>query len=390
MVRQKPAVGNTRTAGREPAHPPCRLRLPDTRTGLLLTVVCFFIAGGCQRQASTKRDVPDRHAQIFDSPAIDAMLAAAPQTLIYLDDVPVPVWTPDMELGRPRDSLVLGGSFMFDIARDSLYFANFRDAVYVSDLGGVLQRQIGRTGKGPGEFDLLSDFGFSGTYFFTGEASRIQVLSSDFAYVATLPPQTSKLIPGTGLAVTESRIYTSCERGHDYRVCPRSAFPPFREEAPFLSSLGISNPSMDGIAFGATPDGKHVLVAFWGLPYLLVFGEDHEHVHTLRLVGDPVEAHADNYTMNQPGVPGTGLRIFILRIHILDNEFVAVPIRDVWHFIRIGSDGTFEHAGAARLMKSGASEAYAIVAMSQARLHDGHLYVYANDVPHLLRFPFPY
>ena len=94
--------------------------------------------------------------------------------------------------------------------------------------------------------------------------------------------------------------------------------------------------------------------------------------------------------MSRPGVPGTGLRIFILRVHVLIDEFLAVPIRDIWHFIRIGANGRFDHVGAARIMESEESDARPVMAMSQALIYGDHMFVYANDVPHLLRYPFPY
>ncbi|MDE2834688.1 MAG: hypothetical protein OXM02_09245 [Bacteroidota bacterium] len=231
---------------------------------------------------------------------------------------------------------------------------------------------------------------YNGTYFIVGDPSRIQVLSQDFEYIASLPPQKSELLPGTGLVATENYIYTSCRRGSEYRVCPRSAEPPLQKEGPFLQSIGITSPPMDGIAFGATPNGSRVVVAFVGLPYPLIFNDSHEHIHTLRLASAPVTAHAGNYTMSRPGVPGTGLRISILRVHVLNDEFLAVPIRDIWHFIRIGSNGRFDHVGAARIMESEESDARPVMAMSQALMYGDHMFVYANDVPHLLRYPFPY
>ena len=130
---------------------------------------------------------------------------------------------------------------------------------------------------------------------------------------------------------------------------------------------------MSSIAFDATPNGQYVIVAFMGLPYLLVYNANHEHIHTLRLVGEPINDHANNYTMSRLGVRGTGLRILILRVHILNDEYMAVPLRDTWHFIRFARDGSFMHVGAARLMHSGQPDAEAVFATSQAQLHGEHL-----------------
>ena len=171
-----------------------------------------------------------------------------------------------MELAHPRDSLVLPNPFMFAIAQDSLYFGGFQDAIYASGFDGVLMRRIGRAGKGPGEFDQLSDLVYNGTYFVVGEASRIQVLSQDFEYIASLPPQKSELLPGTGLVATENYIYTSCRRDSEYRVCPRSAEPPLQEEDPFLQSIGITSPPMMGLPSVSRPMARVLWSPLWDCP----------------------------------------------------------------------------------------------------------------------------
>ncbi len=359
----------------------------------LLIVLLSVLAVGCRNRAPNQQIDPlDTHARIFDSDVVDALLTAAPQTLLDLDAQPREVWYTEMELGHPQDSLILSNPFMFVIAHDSLYFANFRDAIFAAGFDGILRRRIGRTGKGPGEFDQLSDFGYSGSHFFVGEASRIQVLSTNFEYVATMPPQGGAVLPGKGLAASATKLYTQCARGFEFRVCPFSTDPPFEEETPFLPALGITNPSMDGIEFGATPDGQRVFVGYQGLPYVFVFNAHHEHIHTIRLIGERVDAHASSYTMNRPGVPGTGLRIFLINVHVLNNDYVAIPIHDLWHFVRILGDDRFEHIGTARLIESGKDEGEekAVLGPSQALLNNGHLYVYAFRVSHLLRYAFPY
>ena len=147
---------------------------------------------------------------------------------------------------------------------------------------------------------------------------------------------------------------------------------------------------MDGITFGATPNGRHFMVTFLGLPYVLVFNEEHVHIRTLRLVGEPVDAHADNYTIVRPDVPGVGLRIFILRIHVINDNYLAIPIKDVWHFIKIEPINSFRHVGAARMMKSTEADAKAVISTSRALLDESSLYMFANDVPYLIRYAFPY
>ncbi|MCY4204767.1 MAG: hypothetical protein OXE92_03470 [Bacteroidetes bacterium] len=349
-------------------------------------VFVFLTLAGCKSQDSGEA-THDRHADIFDSPVIDTFLTAAPQTVIDLDEVPVITLLPDLELGGPQDSMILAREFSFLIAEDSIFFANYGGGIYASGLDGVLQRQIGRLGKGPGEFDILQDFTFNGTYFFTSESSRIQVLSRKFEYAESLPRHAA--FPSSFVA-TGKYLYTGCGRKEEYRICPRSSQPPFEELSPFLPSLNITSPPMDGVSFGATSNGRHLMAAFWGLPYVLVFNEEHEHIHTLRLVGEPVDAHADNYTMGRPGIPGVGLRHFIRYTHVINDSYLAIPLRDVWHFIKIEPVNSFKHVGAARMMTSAKADAKAIVGKSRALLDERSLYVSSTRVPYLVRYPFPF
>jgi len=125
-------------------------------------VLLGILAGACSERTQHGQDVLDQHAGILDSPVIDDLLMAAPQTVVDLDRPSPSRWVPDMELAHPQDSLVLPNPFMFAIAQDSLYFGGFQDAIYASGFDGVLMRQIGRAGKGPGEFDQLSDWPITG------------------------------------------------------------------------------------------------------------------------------------------------------------------------------------------------------------------------------------
>ena len=350
-------------------------------------VLVFLTLAGCKSQESSEA-TRDRHAEIFDSPVIDAFLSAAPQTIIDLDENPVITLLPDMELGHPKDSLILAREFSFLIAEDSIFFANDGGGIYTSGLDGVFQRRIGRRGQGPGEYDVLEDFDFNGTYFFTSESSRIQVLSRNFEYVASLPPDPAFR---TSFVATDKYLYTGCDYyGEEYRICPRSSLPPFEERPPFLPSLGITSPPMDFVTFGATPNGRHFMVAFGGLPYVLVFNEEHEHIHTLRLVGKPVDAHADNYTTSRPDIPGVGLRRFISYVYVIDDNYLALILKNVWHFIKIEPANSFKHVGAARTMASAEADAKAVFPTSGALLEERSLYLSSNFVPYLIRYPFPF
>ena len=362
-------------------------KLFDTR--VILLAMLLASAGGC-------RQSPD-FVRIIESEIIDSLLAAVPQTVIDVDALPEQVWHPNLELGQMRDSLVLGNFFRFTIVQDSLYVADEQaNAIFVSGLDGLLRRRVGREGKAPLEFDGLSSLVYVEPHLFASERSRLQVLSTRLEYVATTPARLgSSMILGAGLSASATYLYAPCPMTHEFRVCPRETEAPYEETKPFLPSLGITQPPMNSVNVGATPEDRLVFAVFRGLPYVFVFDDNHQHVHTIRFHGTSIKEHAGNYRIERAGIPGVGLRHLIKVFHVLNNEYIAVPVSPNsgrWYFIRISGSDRYKHVGTVLLSTTmDTSDNDNILKRSnRAMVYDRHLYVSSYRHPYILRYEFPY
>ena len=302
-------------------------KLFDTR--VILLAMLLASAGGCRQSPVFVR--------VIESEIIDSLLAAVPQTVIDVDALPEQVWHPNLELGQMRDSLMLGNFFRFTIVQDSLYVADDQaNAIFVSGLDGLLRRRVGREGEAPLEFDGLSSLAYAEPYFFAGETYRLQILSTRLEYVAITPARMSSGMLGGGLSASATHLYAPCPMTHEFRVCPRETEAPFEDTKPFLPSLGITQPPMNSVTVGATPEDRLVFAVFRGLPYVFIFDDKHQHVHTIRFHGTSIKEHAGNYRIEGAGVAGVGLRHLIQVFHVLNNEYIAVPVSPNsgrWYFM---------------------------------------------------------
>ena len=148
---------------------------------------------------------------------------------------------------------------------------------------------------------------------------------------------------------------------------------------------------MNLLEVGVTPDGRYVIAAFQGLPYLFVFDGDHKHIRTIRFAGEAISDHARSYALKTPGMPGTGLRWLIHAVHVLSNEHLMVQIFEIWYVFNISHHGDVMLVGAARLRNAsdhGVPNIETIARPSQAQLYKDHLYVGSWRLPYVLRYPF--
>ena len=349
----------------------------------LLIGVCLM--GSCQ----TRPDL----VRVIDSKIIDSLLAAAPQTLIDTDAQEPETWYPDRAVAQATESLALGSSFSFTIAQDSLFIADFTISnLYTAGLDGPLQRRFGLMGEGPLEYDFPSGIQYNGTYFFVPQAvSSIKVLSDELTYVATIPLSDALLLPPNPLAVSTSHLYSGCSVGNPFRVCPRNSEPPFEELAPFLPSMGTSEPDFDSITFlAASPDGRYVVAAFGSLPYLFVFNGAHEHIRTIRFYGSEIREYVNNHEVKRPGIPGIGLRALWRGIDFLGADVIALIRPSRVYLIRILDESRFEHMATLQFSLAPAAidgdENVELAAPDELMLHEDFMYVNYFDAPHILRY----
>ena len=340
--------------------------------------------GSCQ----TRPDL----VRVIDSKIIDSLLAAAPQTLIDMDALEPETWYPDKAVAQATDSFALGEVFSFTIAKDSLFIADFVNSnLYTAGLGGPLQRRFGLKGEGPLEYNWPMGIQSNGTYFFVAQASGLKVLSDELSFAATIPLSVLVLLPPNPLAVSTSHIYSVCSASSPFRVCPRSSEPPFDEVAPFLPSVGTSEPNFNSTIHLATaPDGRYVIAAFGSLPYVFVFNDAHEHVHTIRFYGSDIREHAENHELREPGIPGVGLRHLWRGIDLLGTDVIAVIQHRRVYLIHMLDDGRFEHVTTVQfslaLTAHEDDDTVELAAPKELILHEDIVYLNYFRAPHILRY----
>ena len=364
----------------EPRQMSCSLRSNGWGLAFVLGIGAFLFVSCKSGPASVR---------VIESEVIDSLLAAAPQTLIDTDALNEEIWFPDAALAEMRDSLVLGSVFSFTIARDSLYLADFMaHNIFAAGLQGPLQRQIGRMGEAPQEFQFPTGPYFNGTNFFVIESGRIQVLSRDGSHVGVIRAQEPSRRPFRDAAITATRLYVRCPHGAADRICPYQTKAPFLPEAPFLPSLEITEvPVNSFILKAAANDGTHVLAVFGSLPYIFVFNGAHEHVHTIRFFGSDIYEHARNFIVEREGIVGTsGLW---QALALLSPELLAISTHDEVYFVRIAERERFAHATTIRLSKAMADKSETEIEYAQPigmDYHNGYLYVNSFGTPHVLRY----
>jgi len=357
-----------------------RLLIPKVLAALVLV-------GGCHQGPSIIR--------VVESRVVDSLLAAAPHTLIDLDALEEQIWYPDKVITLHNDTEYASSEISFVIVRDSFYISDFQeDAIFVAGMDGTIHRKIGRKGEGPLEFHNLSELAYAGEHFFALEPSRTQVLSKDLRYVTTTDPVESGGFASAASA-TDARLYVGCGSANIFRVCPRSAHPPFQELSPFLPSLQIPNMGvMESVELVAAPDGSLIFISFIALPYLFVFNEHHEHIHTLALIGKRVEEH--DYRVADSELPvgttmsgnvGSQMRPLLRDLYMIGHNLVAVRIFRSWYFIRISDHNTFTHVATAQLGVTPAEGSDTLWRSSVARLYRDTLYVSSIRTASILRFP---
>jgi hypothetical protein len=349
------------------------------------------IAASCQKGPDLVR--------IIDSEVIDSLLAAVPHSLINTDAMDLQTWYLDKAMAQAQDSLALGPYFYYTIAQDSFYINDvINNHIFVAGLDGPLQRRVGNTGEGPLEFSYLWGILFNGDHFFAVEPNRIQLLSRELSYVDILPKGGDQdLATGSrvNLAASRTHLYAQCARGHAYRICPRRSEAPFEEEAPFLPSLDLDStqpPLNSSPLMTSTVDGRYVLAAFAGLPYIFVFNRAHEHVHTIRFYGSVIDEHAQNYAIREGGPPGAGvgLRTLWRSVAISGTDMIMASMGKQVFFVRILEGQRFEHVATVQFSATpsadGDGSEVEPVAPDMLFLYKDYLYVSGFKVPHILRY----
>lgn len=311
-----------------------------------------------------------------DSSVIDSMLTAAPHFVVNTD-ISAQTLIANKMLGLPNDSLILGRPRSLIAVRDSLYVVDQQSgSVLAIGPDGYLQRQIGRQGKGPGEFTNLWEIHYNGSNAFTYEDAKIQVFSEIFDYANSFTDSFRFRLGG--IAVSPAFMLMQCPTESDQLICARSNSPPYawlkyKQLLPALELPDRSGENSYNVAI--SPHGNRIAVGYKGLPYIFIYDDRFAHLHTIRFEGKDVRDFEPTVGATVPGVQEPGTRVFISRVKFLDNSYLAARVYGTGTYVINVSDNEYQLEGKFAFRPVNDSQNRKIIHPSDMILHRDHLYV---------------
>jgi len=320
----------------------------------LIILAGMFLFGGCNSEEIKKPPVTE-------SENLNNLLSYAPISWIDLNQMEI-------------DTIVISTEHIYEeslFVNESLYVANpiqvkafqnylvtveFSSANVVAiDRNGNPAQTIGRSGRGPGEFErpiaVMSDG--SHLYIYDDGLKRISVFNKDFLLVDTFD-------------FTEGVAFENKMKMNDsyivYQNNNASGFHAADPEGHLLTVKTISE--MDFINFEAmpriVPSGMHpgaynniwisinshdeILTAFSGLPYLF-FYKDFHHEKTIVLEAVHFDTTGNPSLRPYPPVDNTGVRVSGILNHIFlkNNGDILVMSFRLLHHLKPNDDGDYNH-----------------------------------------------
>lgn len=259
------------------------------RRGRILRFIAILnLLWGCKQPTP---EIPKTSNQV-----LNRYLTESPATILSLDGFPVDtlqIQEKDL-LGRKpaqsfSDSAFIGGITGLVKIQNRLYIADqIQDCLWeIDSRSGRLVRKIGRKGKGPGEFVSLQGIYSNSKNVFTYDMgiARVNVYDHQLKLKSFFTHVLSGL--QMDMAVTDSLLFmpTKLNVGNDSLFMLRRASPPFTKLTHFLLKIskhkfGLSQYNVYYI--DSNKKGEFVF-GFRGLPYIFIYNQQLNHVHTLFL-----------------------------------------------------------------------------------------------------------
>ena len=324
-----------------------------------------------------------------DSPVIDSMLTAAPHFVVKTD-IDAETLVADEVVGLPNDALILGRPRNLIVVRDTLYIVDQQyESILAIGPSRYLQRQIGRKGKGPGEFTNLWEMHYNGSNVFTYEEAKIQVFSELFDYVNSFTGSFKFRLGG--IAVSPALILMQCPTESNQLVCARSTSPPYawlqsKQLLPVLDLPDRSGENSYNVA--VSPRGNRIAVGYRGLPYVFIYDDQFVHLHTLRFEGKDVRDFEPTVGAPVPGVQESGTNVFMSRIKFLDNNYLAARVFGTGTYLINVSDNGYQLEGKFTFRTVTDSQNEKIIHPSDMILHRDHLYVISPFAEYVYGYDF--
>lgn len=255
----------------------------------VLIISIVFLFHGCSSEPSS---IPKT-----ESETLNKLIAKGHRSVVQLKGVSPDTFyaRQDHMLGDSRvDSLSfsarLGRIAGLIKVRDSLYVADGKqNCIWVIDEQGNICRQVGRPGKGPGEFGQLSGLIRNNNFIYTTDISNARI--QKFNSALELQDSFNRVIYGTGLqgsqkiSVTDSLLYLSAGSHNpvDELITVHQAVSPFDSLTSFHPRLipqGMQPGAYNSYSIDTNSSGK-VAVTYTGLPYIFLYGPSQQLQHVV-------------------------------------------------------------------------------------------------------------
>ena len=365
------------------------------KRGFVLVWVLFF--AGCISQ-------PDEHLHT-ENQVLNGLLQQGTITTIHLDSMPVDTVLARVGniMGKERAASLTAPGVLdhaVDLAKigDSLYVADSgQQCIWVMDNQGKWVRRIGRAGRGPGEFGILTGIDGNSKHIFTFDHSnaRVQVynhqfdLKTSFYHAAT--------ISGREIVVNDNAIFILEDYTEQNNLIGMfRASPPFDYTGSFWSPI---------VPYGKQPltynkyvitanDANRVALAFMGLPYVFILDSNQEVDRILYLNSSLWKEIKQENPSVRPVIQGSiqNIRVaaYILHLHLANDGDLYLRTRDAFYVLD-ADDGNYRLKKAIRFVtteKIVPNSSGPIRVPSEAMdIQDDTVYFASGFTEYIYRFP---
>lgn len=327
----------------------------NTRLPLLL--VLFLYAMSCSEGA--EEFVPPETA----SEPFNQMLRQAPVSLISLNNVPIDT------LNVPTDHFFEEQLFV----NDTLYVTQptrlilFNNYLITIEFGsgnvtalnkqGTPVRRVGRSGRGPGEFEHPTALGTDGEHFYVYDygLKRLTLFDRDFNVHKTIPLEKVAFNEKHVSINSSYLVFQNQDASSMHAPEPDRGMidirPIDRPDSTITSIIGRiippgMQPSVHNNMMTSLNSRNSLLAAFPSLPYLFLYSDEFTPTHTITLEA----AHFD--TLDNPslrpfppvGSDGVGARGLYNTLYLMENEdILMVSFRRLHHLKRTENGGYLHH-----------------------------------------------
>ncbi|REL39100.1 hypothetical protein DYD21_03850 [Rhodohalobacter sp. SW132] len=321
---------------------------------LLLTISYAIILFSCSSEEI-------RTPPVTESENLNTLLNAAPISWIDLDNAEVDTLViPENSIFEERlfvdESLYVRLPIQMKAFQDHLITLEFSsgNVVALSKEGEPVQT-IGRSGRGPGEFErpiaVMADS--ENLYIYDDGLRRMSVFNSDLLLLDTFDFKDA--------VYSENKMKMN-DRYLVYQNSNASGFHAPDPESFLLTVREIEN--LDTVYFEAlpriVPSGNHpgaynnlglsinsknkILAAFPGVPYLYLY-RDFEHARTIVLESVYYDTTGNPSLRPYPPVDNTGVGVsnILSNIYLLENSDILIASFGLFHHLKSNSNGEYDH-----------------------------------------------